>query len=208
MRCRGRRWRSCASGHRRRRLRFEPPHLSLYHLTLEPNTLFAAFRRRCRTKTRLRRCRTRSRRSIARPGSSTTKCRPTRSRASVPAQPQLLDLRRLPRHGRRCARQAVVSTTASCARRAIGTRAATWRLPLPARASQRSSEVLSREDLPFEFMLNALRLLEGVPAVAVRGAYRPVARGRSRQLCRGGAQGAADWRIRRGWRRRRSVCAS
>ena len=40
-------------------LAFEPPHLSLYHLTIEPNTLLrAAFRRRCPTTTSPRRCST------------------------------------------------------------------------------------------------------------------------------------------------------
>ena len=33
-----------------------PPHLSIYHLTIEPNTYFAKFPPRCRTTTRPMRC--------------------------------------------------------------------------------------------------------------------------------------------------------
>jgi coproporphyrinogen III oxidase-like Fe-S oxidoreductase len=39
-------------------LSFAPPHLSLYHLTMEPNTLFAKYPPRCRTTTPAPTCRT------------------------------------------------------------------------------------------------------------------------------------------------------
>jgi oxygen-independent coproporphyrinogen-3 oxidase len=45
-------------GRHRNGLAFAPPHLSLYHLTLEPNTLFAKSRRRCRMTMPAPTCRT------------------------------------------------------------------------------------------------------------------------------------------------------
>ena len=79
---------------------------------------------------------------------------------SLPAQPQLLAVRRLPRHRRRRARQAQLPAS----RRAPGALArsggCTWTAPLAGQAVAQDDEV-ARADLPFEFMLNALRLKEG-----------------------------------------------
>ena len=89
-------------------LAFEPPHLSVYHLTIEPNTRFALEpAARCPTTTWPATCSMRS--SIAhrerRPGA----LRGVGLRAARPrmrAQPELLAVRRLPRHRRGRAQQA------------------------------------------------------------------------------------------------------
>ncbi len=94
-----------------RRSTLQPPHLSIYHLTLEPNTLFAsrppagadalpdddlAFEMLDLISERTARARTRALRGL---GVCT-------QRPSLRPQPQLLAVRRLPRHRRRRARQA------------------------------------------------------------------------------------------------------
>ena len=70
------------------------------------------------------------------------------------------------------------SLTACCARCARASRACTWKKRVP--ATPVSSEEVARRDLPFEYMLNALRLRDGfavremlertgLPASAFRG---------------------------------------
>ena len=142
-------------------LSFAPPHLSLYHLTIEPNTFFAVHppalpdddlaaamldRIVASARAAPASSATRSRRSrapaIARATTSTTGSSATTS-ASAPA---------------RTARSA--SRTGSRARCACAIRPRTWPAPRPARAVASEIEI-ARADLPFEFMLNALRLKEG-----------------------------------------------
>jgi oxygen-independent coproporphyrinogen-3 oxidase len=64
-------------------LSFAPPHLSLYHLTLEPNTAFALKPPCCPTRTSARRCWTAWSSSPRPPGWSATKSRPMRGRATA-----------------------------------------------------------------------------------------------------------------------------
>ena len=91
-------------------LAFAPPHLSFYHLTLEPNTLFhryppplpdddAAADIEDAVLQMLRRCRLRALRDV----------RAREAATRMPAQRQLLALRRLSRHRRGRAFEAVVS---------------------------------------------------------------------------------------------------
>ena len=144
-------------------LAFAPPHLSLYHLTLEPNTLFhryppplpdddAAADIEDAIQRALARRRLRALRDLG----------VCAARHRVPAQPELLALRRLPRHRRGRAYEAVVpgpdrAPDALQAAAAVHGRRSRAAAPLQEERSR-------ARDLPFEFMLNALRLTDGVPA--------------------------------------------
>ncbi len=144
-------------------LRFSPPHLSFYHLTIEPNTLFHRYppalagRRDGRGH---RGCDRGSARRRRLPALRNVGLRQAGSR--MPAQRQLLALRRLSGHRRRRPFQAVVSSSASCARSGTSSRSSISRKPSADRRSLEDRTV-ERNEIGFEFMLNALRLTEGVP---------------------------------------------
>ena len=134
-----------------------PPHARAQH-AVPPPSAAAARRRPGRGHAGAR-----SRRGSARPATSTTRPRPSRGPgAQCAAQPQLLALRRLPRHRRRRARASCRSTTASCARRARKQPREYMKRVAGGRRCRSAREVARRE-LPFEFMMNALRLAEGFP---------------------------------------------
>ena len=168
-----------------RAVALQPAHISHYQLTLEPNTVFAArpppdlpdedaawdMQERCQALLADGRLRAvRGQRLRAR-------------RPAVRAQPQLLALRRLPRHRRRRARQAhararnrrscgagsVKHPTAYLA--AAGTRQ-------PRSAATNASTPARR---PFEYMLNALRLNDGFALAEFEARTGLRARGRSRR---------------------------
>jgi hypothetical protein len=138
-------------------------HVSAYHLTLEPNTAFhhtppplpdddlaADMQEMVEQKLAAAGFEHYETSAFARPGQR------------MPAQPQLLDLRRLPGHRRRCPRQAV-QPPADLARDASAPSAC-----LPGRGGARRIRVqanttIAARDLPGEFMMNALRLNEGFP---------------------------------------------
>ena len=168
-------------------LAFAPPHLSVYHLTIEPNTCFAKHppplpdddlavddaRPHHRAH---RRGRPRALRGLGLRA----------PRPSLPPQPQLLGVRRLPRHRRRRARQAELPAP----RRAPGALRdpAAYMAGAEAGTAIASESEVARAELPFEFMLNALRLREGfelarftertgLPLVGDRA--RPLERGRA-----------------------------
>ena len=145
-------------------LAFAPPHLSFYHLTLEPNTLFHRHPPPLPDDDTAADIEDAVARDARRaPAIATTRRPRTRARARVPAQPQLLAVRRLPRHRRRRAFEAVVSRP----HRAPGALEAAEAVPGAGRRGRRrcrTSTVVTRGDLGFEFMLNALRLTDGVPA--------------------------------------------
>ncbi len=144
-------------------LAFAPPHLSLYQLTLEPNTVFAKYppdgagRRHRRRNAGMDRAADRGGRL---PALRSVGLRAGGTR--VPAQPQLLALWRLPRRRGRRAQQDLVSAPD----RAAGSLPPAGVLPRTrARGEFLAEHVeVARRDLPFEFMLNALRLADGVPA--------------------------------------------
>lgn len=70
----------------RQAIGFGTEHLSLYHLTMEPNTVFAKFPpKTCRTTTPAPRCRTRSRPNLPRPAWRATRSRRTRGPARAAA---------------------------------------------------------------------------------------------------------------------------
>ena len=162
-------------------LAFGTPHLSCYQLTLEPNTLFHRYPPPLPDDDDIARtCRRWSKRGSRRAG-----YRPLRSvrlraaRARCAAQPQLLALRRLPRHRRRRARQDVVRRPHR-ARGALEAAEAVSRAAAQAASRCRSARGDARR-LGFEFMLNALRLTEAYRATLVRRAHRLPARiGRAR----------------------------
>jgi coproporphyrinogen III oxidase-like Fe-S oxidoreductase len=85
-----------------------------------------------------------------------------RTRPAVPAQPQLLAFRRLPGDRRRRARQA----DAARPRPAPDALEAARAVPGQVAAGTPVQEefAVAAADLPFEFMLNALRLIEGFDA--------------------------------------------
>ena len=141
-------------------LALQPAHLSQYHLTIEPGTLFAAA-----PPTQpaddivdemLERCCKRSRRR----GSSSTRCPGTRARARMRSQSELLGVRRLPRHRRRRARQ-------DSRLRPAASQSARSKLREPRRylaADPRSlvRKSISIRDLPFEFAMNGFRLVRRI----------------------------------------------
>ena len=141
-----------------------PPHLSLYQLTLEPNTVFAKYPPALPDDDTVGidagLDRSAGRR---RPVTATTKCRPTHARATSAG---------------------TTSTTGSSATTSALAPVRTRKISFP--ASDRAPSALSptglvpaarsarrirggepevaRDDLPFEFMLNAMRLADGVPS--------------------------------------------
>jgi hypothetical protein len=107
-------------------LALAPPHLSIYHLTIEPNTYFAKFPpvvpdddmpTPCWTASRL----TQAARAAALRGVGLCPARPP-----LLAQPQLLAVWRLPGHWCRRAQQAQLLPTAWCARCVSASPACTW----------------------------------------------------------------------------------
>ena len=143
-------------------LSFAPPHLSLYHLTLEPNTGSRSHPPALPpTTTRPATCRTRITERLRRPGYAHYESLGVRAAGhALPAQPQLLAVRRLPRHRRRRAQQAELSAPHRAAGHAFASRAVHGQGAGRRTRWRRNTEV-ARADLPFEFMLNALRLTEG-----------------------------------------------
>jgi coproporphyrinogen III oxidase-like Fe-S oxidoreductase len=139
----------------------QPTHLSVYHLTIEPNTRFAnappaglpdddLAGDMLDQITARRRGRPAALRGVG--------LRP--ARPPLPPQPELLAVRRLPRHRRRGAQQAELSAP----RRAPGALARADRLHGKSAGRPgacRTTTRWPRKTLPFEFMLNALRLKEG-----------------------------------------------
>ena len=90
-------------------LAFAPPHLSFYHLTLEPNTLFHRYPPPLpddETAADIEDAVARDARRGGLPALRDVRARAARPR--MPAQSQLLAVRRLPRHRRRRALEAVV----------------------------------------------------------------------------------------------------
>jgi hypothetical protein len=81
------------------------------------------------------------------------------ARPPLPAQPELLAVRRLPGHRRRRARQAELSAPRA-APGALARAGGYMEQALAGQAVSNEDEV-ARAQLPFEFMLNALRLREG-----------------------------------------------
>ena len=92
-------------------------------------------------------------------------------RGALRAQPQLLDLWRLPRHWRRRARQDFRCRRAnwSCAPSRRASRAATW--PRIRRRCMRKP--IAVRDLPFEFAMNGFRLVEGFDDELFDGQHGP-----------------------------------
>ena len=153
-------------------LALEPAHVSHYQLTIEPGTVFAASPPSLPDDDSWQRHARRVRRALwPKPVSSNTKC-PAYARpgAALRAQSQLLDFRRLPRRRRRRARQAHTWRPArSCAPRSCASRAA---ISLQIRARS-NTKAVEPADLPFEFMLNALRLVEGFERGTFDEPHRP-----------------------------------
>ena len=145
-----------------RRSPSQPPHLSIYHLTIEPNTLLreppaAGPARRGR---RLRHARP-HRRARRRGGAGALRGVGLRAAGPrLPPQPELLGVRRLPRHRRRRARQALVPAPRAAPGALARPGSATSLQALAGQPVAQEDEV-ERQALPFEFMLNALRLKDG-----------------------------------------------
>ena len=163
-------------------LALAPAHLSHYQLTLEPGTVFAArpppLPDDDSAAQMLSSC-------AEAPGAGGLyPVRSLRLRAAgppVPPQPQLLELRRLPGCRRRGARQDQPGGTAarSSARCSRANRAAI--LPPPTRSS--CAGVSAAHELPFEFMLNALRLPGGFRRAAFTQRTGPGLECGSRAAC-------------------------
>jgi oxygen-independent coproporphyrinogen-3 oxidase len=144
-------------------LSYGTTHLSLYHLTLEPNTLFAKFPPALPDEDTAYEMQDIVEARTAPGWVSPLRDFGLREAASRGApQPQLLALRRLPRHRRRRPRQAFVPNR--ILRQMRHKHPATYmEQALAGNAVQEAREV-GADELPFEFMLNALRLTDGVPA--------------------------------------------
>ena len=118
-------------------------------------------------------CRSAASRRWPPPATRSTKSPPTRARPAVRAQPQLLALRRLPRHRRRRARQ-------DHPRARAGEILRRWKLknprdylarpPAPGRIG--GDDPIAAAQRPFDYMLNALRLVEGFSLRRLRVAHR------------------------------------
>ena len=117
-------------------LSFAPPHLSLYHLTIEPNTFFAVHPAGG--------ARRRPRRGHARPGrrerrqapaSSATRSRPSRAPATAPATTSTTGSSATTSASAPAPTARSASRTASRARCACAIRRPTWPAPRPARRS-------------------------------------------------------------------------
>ena len=142
-------------------LSFAPPHLSLYHLTIEPNTSSRRTRRRVPDDDLASDdARSHRRERAAAPASSATKSRRSRAPATVRATTSTTGSSATTSASAPARTASSASRTGSRARCACAIRPPTWPAPRPARRSRREIEV-ARADLPFEFMLNALRLKEG-----------------------------------------------
>jgi oxygen-independent coproporphyrinogen-3 oxidase len=146
----------------REAIAFGAPHISAYHLTLEPGNAVPS-----QSAVRAGRRRRGRHAGLARGG---VRCRRLRALRDIgirengiplAPQPQLLELRRLPRHRRRRARESELPRRI---RREVRLRQpqAYMRAALSGKPLLEAREVAESE-LPFEFMLNALRLVEGFP---------------------------------------------
>jgi coproporphyrinogen III oxidase-like Fe-S oxidoreductase len=154
-------------------IRLGPSHLSAYHLTLEPNTPFAARPPALPDDDLAADMQAMAEECPGRGGIS--KLRNFRLRPggpSLPPQSQLLDLRRLSGHRRRRPRQAFISRTASSARPGQNIPPPIWKpcLPRGGEGAVADRRELTRADRVFEFMMNALRLNEGFDPACSRRA--------------------------------------
>ena len=176
-------------GHRARRSRFAPAHLSHYQLTLEPNTLFAAQPPPLPDDDAARTCRTRVEAALAEAGY------------------EHYEVSAYARDGRRCAHNlnywtfgdylgigAGAHGKITDARRRRSMRTAKVKLPRSyldraADAAKRSAPTSPsrRAQLPFEFMLNALRLNDGFSIAEFEQRTGPAAR-RDRRAARRSAR--------------------
>ena len=161
-----RRWRAPTS---RKALRMGTPHLSAYQLTIEPNTVFFSQPPPLPGPRRRRRHAGAVEQALAAAGFEHYETSAfAQARPALPAQPELLGVRRLPRHRRRRARQAELRRP----RHAPRAHQAAARVSGARRARSPQRAIEARE-LPFEFMLNALRLVEGFARRPVSSAHRP-----------------------------------
>ena len=139
-------------------LALNPAHLSQYHLTIEPGTLFAAAPPVQPADEIVEDMLERCLQSLEEAGFEQYEVSGyARAGRALRSQPQLLELRRLPRHRRRRARQAFVSGSRLRRAHAADARAAgvIWPRIL---ARWYESRYRSR-DLPFEFAMNGFRLV-------------------------------------------------
>ena len=112
-------------------------------------------------------------RCCAQRASSTTRSRPSRRPGQrCRAQPQLLGVRRLPRHRRRRARQAQLPRP----HRAPGARQAAARVPGKATRGRVEKRVIAAARAAVRVHAERAAPDRGLPAGAVRGAHRPAAR--------------------------------
>ncbi len=147
-----------------RALAAQPPHLSLYQLTLEPNTVFAKFpptlpdedtaaTMQDWLEVRTAEAGLQSLRSVG----------VCNADARVPTQPQLLDVRRLSWRWRRRAQQDLVSASDRSTGSLSSAGVLSWSGQRLASSSRKAMK-LHATSCRFEFMLNALRLTGGVPS--------------------------------------------
>jgi coproporphyrinogen III oxidase-like Fe-S oxidoreductase len=104
-----------------------PPHISIYHLTIEPNTVFAKYPPAVpEDDAGLRHARPPDRADGCRGAAALRGLCLCPARTSLLAQPQLLAVRRLPGDWRGRAQQAQLCRTARCARCVTASPSATW----------------------------------------------------------------------------------
>ena len=145
-------------------LAFAPPHLSFYHLTLEPNTLFHRAPPPLPDEDTAADIEGAVHATLARAGYAHYETSAyAQAGTRLPAQHELLAVRRLSRHRRRRACEALVCRPHR-APAALEASEAVSREDRGRRSRCRKTIEVSRDDIGFEFMLNALRLTEGVPA--------------------------------------------
>ena len=141
-------------------LALAPAHLSQYHLTIEPGTVFAAAPPVQPADEIVEEMLERSLQRLREAGFEQYEVSGyARAGRALRPQSQLLELRRLPRHRSRCARQDFrsLARTRGSARSRRASRGATS--PRIRRALVRKP--IAVRDLPFEFAMNGFRLVEG-----------------------------------------------
>ena len=153
-------------------LSYAPPHLSCYHLTLEPNTPFHAAPPPLPDDDLSADMQNDGGSHPGQCGLSALRNLRLRPAATpVPAQSELLAIWRLSRHRRRSARQTVVPRphhspdAPQAPARIYGTRAG-------GQSDTERAGRSARAELPFEFMMNALRLTDGFRHGAVHRTHR------------------------------------
>ena len=124
-----------------------------------------------------------------RPASSATRSRRSRAPATAPATTSTTGSSATTSASAPARTASSASRTGSCARCGCAIRPPTWPAPRRGAAIASESEV-ARADLPFEFMLNALRLKRRLRARPLRRAHRPAAVG-DRAAARAKPSGAA-----------------